>query len=73
MDEFNGAVQQQLGETVPFNLDDDLLSRYNVTIQHYQLSCTGNCLLPGENFGMPTSRANFQAPRGYRFTGLVRF
>ncbi|HEU5251663.1 MAG TPA: hypothetical protein VFW15_16885, partial [Thermoanaerobaculia bacterium] len=46
---------------------------FNVTNQQYQLTCTGACLNPGPNFGRPTSRANMQAPRGYRFSGLVRF
>jgi hypothetical protein len=52
---------------------------FNVTNQQYQLTCTGGCLNPtsptaiAPTFGRPTSRSNMQAPRAYRFTGLVRF
>lgn len=46
---------------------------FNVTNQQLQVTCTGACLNPGANFGRGTARGNFAAPRGYRFTGLVRF
>jgi hypothetical protein len=46
---------------------------FNVTNQQYQITCTGTCVNPGASFGIPTSRGNFQAPRGYRLTALARF
>jgi hypothetical protein len=46
---------------------------FNVTNQQQIVSTDGIRLIPGANFGVPTSRRAFQAPRSYRFTGLVRF
>ncbi|HEY3170131.1 MAG TPA: carboxypeptidase regulatory-like domain-containing protein [Thermoanaerobaculia bacterium] len=46
---------------------------FNVTNQQQIVSTAGLRLTPDANFGMPTSLGDFQAPRSYRFTGLVRF
>ena len=46
---------------------------FNVTNQQPVVSNTLISRLPDANFGLPTSRSALQAPRGYRFTGLVRF
>ena len=46
---------------------------FNVTNQQPQISNSLISLLPNSNFGLPTSRNSFQAPRNFRFTGLIRF
>jgi Carboxypeptidase regulatory-like domain len=46
---------------------------FNVTNQQQIIDNTRVRLIPDANFGVPTSRASFQAPRSYRLTGLIRF
>jgi Carboxypeptidase regulatory-like domain/TonB-dependent Receptor Plug Domain len=46
---------------------------FNVTNQQQVIDNTRIRLIPDQFFGVPTSRASFQAPRGYRLTALVRF
>ena len=46
---------------------------FNVTNQQKQISNTAIRLIPDANFGVPTARTAFQAPRNYRLTALVRF
>jgi len=44
-----------------------------VTNQQHVIDNTRIRLIPDQFFSVPTSRASFQAPRGYRLTALVRF
>lgn len=46
---------------------------FNVTNQQKVVRNDFIRLIPDANFEQPTSRTAFQAPRGYRFTALVRF
>jgi hypothetical protein len=46
---------------------------FNLTNQQKQISNTSIRLIPGSNFGLPTSRSAFQGPRSYRLTALLRF
>ena len=46
---------------------------FNVTNQQSLIDPTRVVLAPGEDFGTPTSRNSFQAPRGYQFGAVVKF
>jgi hypothetical protein len=46
---------------------------FNVTNQQKIIDSTRIRLVPDANYGAPTSRLALQAPRSYRFTGLLRF
>ncbi|MGH9367984.1 MAG: hypothetical protein ACRD3M_09965, partial [Thermoanaerobaculia bacterium] len=46
---------------------------FNLTNKQETVRSNGIRLVPDANYGVPTSRTAQQAPRGYRFTGLVRF
>jgi hypothetical protein len=46
---------------------------FNLTNQQPVVSTSEISLLPDRFLGAPRSRDAFQAPRSYRFTGLVRF
>jgi len=44
-----------------------------VTNQQPVIDATRIVLTPTEDFGQPTSRNSFNAPRGYQFSAFVRF
>jgi len=46
---------------------------FNVTNQQPVIDATRIVLTPTEDFGQPTSRNSFNAPRGYQFSAFVRF
>ncbi len=48
---------------------------FNVTNQQQVVrnNSTSIQLAPGPNFGLPRTRTALQAPRAFRFTGLIRF
>jgi hypothetical protein len=46
---------------------------FNVTNQQEVVRQDRIRLIPDANFGVPTSRTALQAPRAFRFTGLLRF
>ncbi len=46
---------------------------FNITDQQETIRTDFIRLVPDANFGVPTSRSAQQAPRGFRFSGLLRF
>ena len=46
---------------------------FNVTNQQTLIDPTRVVLTPTDEFGQPTSRNSFNAPRGYQFSAVVRF
>ena len=55
---------------VEFALKADI---FNVTNQQPTISNTQIVLVPGDDFGKPSTRSALNAPRGYQFGAVVRF
>ena len=67
---FSLEASFRIYDPVEFALKADI---FNITNQQTVIDTTRIVLSPTENFGLPTSRNALNAPRGYQFSGVVRF
>ncbi len=70
--QFNLSVEANLKmfEPIEFALKADI---FNVTNQQPAIDNNKIVLLPGDDFGKPSTRSALNAPRGYQFGAVIRF
>src|SRR5262249_49403703 len=67
---FSFEANFKMFEPVEFALKADI---FNLTNQQPVISNTQIVLVPGNDFGLPSTRSALNAPRGYQFGAVVKF